>query len=428
MHVDIFHQQAVLKDVGRKLTLGSSGEKARILQNLTKRDQERQGKILEKLACSVADGKGGQLDMLANRIRSQKDAIISTLTNGSEHEKKQVLDRIYDELAKAAQPSKSEILDKLNRIKRHLLKGCAGRGLHSGIVTLGIPSGYDIGFSAESFVAEWDAMAAASSVSPSALLLPFVSSEHPLNLLKQVHANMPKLQESVAVHAIVKSEKSAYWRITVPCVVARYPGDIGSLDVDALPLPLPAKDHYAMVLLAHILGANEGLLSNAIRDKGLGYSPKLLYDSTMQTCTLVCNKTSNIGEAYDALKTALLGIRSSWDQQIDRFKLEVARSVALFKQVSSVSKPSRLLVAAAEACLQGFADINAKHRWANEHLRAVTLDDLRHVFNTFVMPLVDREQSPAITVVISSDDSCSGIGEQALESKQLEALFDWISG
>ncbi|ORX66414.1 hypothetical protein DL89DRAFT_260071 [Linderina pennispora] len=225
-------------------------------------------------------------------------------------------------------------------------------------------------------------MAAASSVSSSATIATICFQR----------ASIESLEAGACQYAQASgSEKSAYWRITVPCVVARYTGDIGSLDVDALPLPLPAKDHYAMVLLARILGANEGLLSNAIRDKGLGYSPKLLYDSTMQTCTLVCNKTSNIGEAYDVLKDCAAGNQ----EQLGPAEL--------------IGSSSRW---------------QAKHRWANEHLRAVTLDDLRHVFNTFVMPLVDREQSPAITVVISSDDSCSGIGEQALESKQLEALFD----
>ncbi|KAJ1943332.1 hypothetical protein FBU59_002942 [Linderina macrospora] len=179
-----------------------------------------------------------------------------------------------------------------------------------------------------------------------------------------------------------------------------------------------------MVLLGHILGANEGLLSNVIRDNGIGYSPKLLYDGRMQTCTLACDKTFDVNEAFDALQTALLDISSNWTKRVDKFQLEVARSVTLFRQIKSASSPSKLLVGTAEACLEGFADLAAKHRWANEHLHAVTLDDLRHVFDTFVMQLAGTShQSPAIAVAVTSSGDTCRVGKQELETKQLEDLF-----
>ncbi|KAJ2663781.1 hypothetical protein IW148_002339 [Coemansia sp. RSA 1199] len=211
-------------------------------------------------------------------------------------------------------------------------------------------------------------------------------------------SRLPQLAEPLRVHVTLRSIQASFAAICVPCALREHPPS--EADFDTQLAQLPARDFYALQLLLELLHRTDGPLFNAVRGMGLAYGAYFELRERRGQLMFSCTRASNVSGAILAMRALVERVGEHWDEYVGAFEVAMARSALVFSAVDEQVTPGSVLMMCVVSAIGGFASVDMRNRWRAAHLRAVTIDDMRRVFDTYVRRLVDPKV-PAIHVVLT---------------------------
>ncbi|KAJ2592792.1 hypothetical protein IWW49_000846 [Coemansia sp. RSA 1797] len=211
-------------------------------------------------------------------------------------------------------------------------------------------------------------------------------------------SRLPQLSEPLRVHVTLRSIQASFAAICVPCALREHPPS--EADFDTQLARLPARDFYALQLLLELLHRTDGPLFNAVRGMGLAYGAYFELRERQGQLMFLCSRASNVSGAILAMRALVERVGEHWDEYVGAFEVAMARSALVFSAVDEQVTPGSVLMMCVVSAIDGFASVDLRNKWRAAHLRAVTIDDMRRVFDTYVRRLVDP-QVPAIHVVLT---------------------------
>ncbi|KAJ1928452.1 hypothetical protein EC988_010172, partial [Linderina pennispora] len=87
---------------------------------------------------------------------------------------------------------------------------------------------------------------------------------------------------------------------------------------------LPGIDYYALEVLISVLQRSGGPLYNAIRSKGLGYTPSLRQDMWSDMLVFEVDQTPDASMAILEILEFVSGVGEHWDKYVTHFEITMA--------------------------------------------------------------------------------------------------------
>ncbi|KAJ2500472.1 hypothetical protein GGH96_002712 [Coemansia sp. RSA 1972] len=280
----------------------------------------------------------------------------------------------------------ASVAASLNEIRRNLVHA---PGM---FLSLGVSDTDDAQQLTNTFVREWQTcMDAYSQFVPIA-----EQPKDPFAIPRE--SRLPQLSEPLRVHVTLSSIQASFAAICVPCAVREHPPS--EADFDTQLAQLPARDFYALQLLLELLHRTDGPLFNAVRGMGLAYGAYFELRERRSQLMFLCSRASNVSGAILAMRALVERVGENWDEYVGAFEVAMARSALVFSAVEEQVTPGSVLMMCVVSAIGGFASVDLRNKWRAAHLRAVTISDMRRVFDTYVRRLADP-QAPAIHVVLT---------------------------
>ncbi|KAJ2359251.1 hypothetical protein IWW50_001939 [Coemansia erecta] len=254
----------------------------------------------------------------------------------------------------------------------------------------------------DSFLREWELCVAADvgSRDPEVLASTAASLANPLAI--PYESRLPQLDRPLRVHATLRSIQASFASICVPYALNN------SLDpaqgFDEQLARLPSRDHYALLLLLEIVHRTDGPLYNAVRGKGYAYGAYFHVHKRRQQLSFQCARASDVSRAILEMRALIAQIGERWDEFVGPFEIAMARSSMVFSAVEAQVSPHSVLSACIMTAIDGFASVEQNNRWRNAHLAAVTSEDIRRMYDTYLCRFIDPD-FPAISVVLTPPDT-----------------------
>ncbi|KAJ1840743.1 hypothetical protein LPJ57_010497 [Coemansia sp. RSA 486] len=98
-----------------------------------------------------------------------------------------------------------------------------------------------------------------------------------------------------------------------------------------------------------------------------------------------------------------LATDEGWNESIDDFQLNSARSTFLFRAYNGF--PQSMASEDAYSLLCGFSGIEQSLLWMRKHIESITTSSLRRAFNRCLLPLVSRDKSVPMLYIIATPAS-----------------------
>ncbi|KAJ2226330.1 hypothetical protein H4R99_006703 [Coemansia sp. RSA 1722] len=214
-----------------------------------------------------------------------------------------------------------------------------------------------------------------------------------------------KLAEPLGIHIALSSLHTSYVGIQIPLNIQERPLDTSTVSVEKQLESLPAIDYYSLCVMTIILNRSEGLLKNAIRSRGhaygLGMHPKCEDGHLSVYISHAVDPIKAMEAVWEIME--YLATDEGWNESIDDFQLNSARSTFLFRAYNGF--PQSMASEDAFSLLCGFSGIEQSLLWMRKHIESITTSSLRRAFNRCLLPLVSRDKSVPMLYIIATPAS-----------------------
>ncbi|ORX68692.1 hypothetical protein DL89DRAFT_293904 [Linderina pennispora] len=184
---------------------------------------------------------------------------------------------------------------------------------------------------------------------------------------------------------------------------------------------LPGIDYYALEVLISVLQRSGGPLYNAIRSKGLGYTPSFWQDMVPGMLLFVVDRASDASKAILEMRALVSGVGEHWDKYITEFEIAMAKSEMVCRATDSECSPHLQTFYCYVSNILGFASASQYTVWKNAHISAVKDADLRRVYDLYLKRFVTPGH-PLLTVVLTPSGTEISAELGKFEVKMLDEL------
>ncbi|KAJ2826269.1 hypothetical protein IWW50_002443 [Coemansia erecta] len=162
---------------------------------------------------------------------------------------------------------------------------------------------------------------------------------------------------------------------------------------------LPDRDNFALRILANVLNRTGGLIKNAIRGRGYAYGVGIHTHYDEGYLGVYISHAVDPQKAIEAFWETIdmLQLDDKWDENIDEFQLNAARSIFLLRVYSDITES--LAPEDASAMFSGYTGLEQRLLWVRKHVEAITLADLRHAFMQYYVPFIKRTSTSALYIL-----------------------------
>ncbi|KAJ2747241.1 hypothetical protein GGI20_000666 [Coemansia sp. BCRC 34301] len=202
----------------------------------------------------------------------------------------------------------------------------------------------------------------------------------------------------LGIHISLASLQTSYVGIQVPLIAERDPSDIQLVPLAKQFEKLPATDIYALQLLCNLFNRSEGLVKNAIRGPGYAYGVGIHVNNTTGNLAVYISHAVDPIKALAAFWEVLEQLRpeSGWNEVIDEFQLNAARSIFFLRAYTDIA--DSLVVDDASTLFRNYSGIEEYLPWVSGHVESITIADLRRVFLKHFVPFITKD-APALYIV-----------------------------
>ncbi|KAJ2787422.1 hypothetical protein GGI15_000724 [Coemansia interrupta] len=212
-----------------------------------------------------------------------------------------------------------------------------------------------------------------------------------------VHVSSP-----LGIHIALPSLHTSFVGIQLPLDIQEHPLESLGVSTEKQLESLPALDCYALRILTIIFCRSEGLMKNAIRSRGYAYGIGAHPKCEDGHLAVYISHAMNPRKALEAVWeiTELLVSEEGWNDSINDFQLNLARSTLLFRCYSGLTQS--LASEDAFALFRGFSGIEQYLLWMRKHVESVTVSDLRRVFLRYFAPLVSKDKPESALYIVAT--------------------------
>ncbi|KAJ1951554.1 hypothetical protein EC988_004017 [Linderina pennispora] len=209
----------------------------------------------------------------------------------------------------------------------------------------------------------------------------FLNVPHPLN----IQVIMPTLQAAV---------------MRICCESCAFTPPTPDRPFDKQLADLPGIDYYALELLVSVLQRTGGPLFNAIRSKGLGYTPSFKQNMWSGMLVFEVYQTPDASMAILEMQALVSGVGKHWDKYVTEFEIAMAKSEMVCRATGSECSPYLQTFYCYVSSILGFASASQYTVWKNAHISAVENADLRRAYDLYLKRFVTPGH-PLLTVVLT---------------------------
>ncbi|KAJ2306188.1 hypothetical protein IWW55_001572, partial [Coemansia sp. RSA 2706] len=212
-------------------------------------------------------------------------------------------------------------------------------------------------------------------------------------------SNYVKLDSPLGIHMALANLQTSYLGVQIPISTPLSQTVDLTVPFETRLKSLPERDRFALQLLAHVLNRTGGLIKNAIRGRGYAYGVGVhtFYEEGYLAVY--------ISHAVDPLKALaafweiidMLQSEDKWNENVDEFQLNAARSIYLLRVYSDIVES--LAPEDASAIFSGFTGLEQRLLWVRKHVEAITPADLRRAFNQYYVPFIKKSSTSALYIV-----------------------------
>ncbi|KAJ2080733.1 hypothetical protein H4R24_002875 [Coemansia sp. RSA 988] len=209
------------------------------------------------------------------------------------------------------------------------------------------------------------------------------------------------LKSPVGIHLRLATIQTSYVGVQIPLELNYGPDLDSEVSIEKQLLTLPDRDVYALLIFTTMLNRSGGLIKNAIRGRGYAYGvgvhPRI--DEGF-FAVYISHAVEPIKSLYALWETMhFLQPEDSWNEAINDFELNAARSVFLLRRYTDLSE--MLELDDARSLFLGYTGLEQRMLWITKHVEAICLEDIRRVFVKYLLPLVSKEMTSALYLVIT---------------------------
>ncbi|KAJ2870562.1 hypothetical protein FB639_004605 [Coemansia asiatica] len=214
-----------------------------------------------------------------------------------------------------------------------------------------------------------------------------------------------RLAEPLGIHFALPSLHTSYVGIQMPLDICCYPSDTPPMPFASQLQSLPALDFYSLSILTTLLSRSEGAMKNAIRSRGYAYGLGIHPRCKDGHLAIYIGHATDPKKALDAVWeiTELLASESGWQETIDDFQINSAKSTFLFRTYCDL--PRSIASEDAYALFCGFLGIDQALLWMRKHVEAVTVASMRRAFIRYLLPLVRFDDSVSKLYIVATPAS-----------------------
>ncbi|KAJ1724290.1 hypothetical protein LPJ53_001442 [Coemansia erecta] len=210
------------------------------------------------------------------------------------------------------------------------------------------------------------------------------------------------LPSPLGIHIALPSLHTSFVGIQLPLYMQAHPSEASGVSTEKQLESLPALDYYALRILTTIFCRSEGLMKNAIRSRGYAYGIGTHPKCEDGHLAVYISHAINPRKALEAVWeiTELLVSEEGWNESINDFQLNLARSTLLFHCYSGLTQS--LAAEDAFALFRGFSGIEQYLVWIRKHVESIVVSDLRRVFLRYFAPLVSKDKPNSALYIVAT--------------------------
>ncbi|KAJ2119643.1 hypothetical protein IW147_005709 [Coemansia sp. RSA 720] len=206
------------------------------------------------------------------------------------------------------------------------------------------------------------------------------------------------LDAPLGIHLALPNLQTSYVGVQIPLKQLPKKTVVNALFEERIKT-LPDRDNFALRMLAHVLNRTGGLIKNAVRGRGYAYGVGIHthYDEGYLGVYIshAVDPQKALGAFWETID--MLQSDEKWNENIDEFQLNAARSIYLLRFYTDVAET--LAPEDASAMFSGYTGLEQRLLWVRRHVEAITLADLRHAFIQYYVPFIKKSSTSALYIV-----------------------------
>ncbi|KAJ2614491.1 hypothetical protein H4S08_001671 [Coemansia sp. RSA 1365] len=209
------------------------------------------------------------------------------------------------------------------------------------------------------------------------------------------------LKSSVGIHMTLATLQTSYVGVQIPLTM-KYGPEVGSkVPFEKQLQKLPDREVYALQLLTTMLNRTGGLIKNSIRGRGYAYGvgvhPRLDEGYFAVYISHAVDPIKSLQALWETIR--FLQSETLWNETINEFELNAACSMYMLRRYTDLS--DMLELDDARSLFLGYSGLEQRMLWITKHVEAICLEDIRHVFLKYLIPLISKEMTSALYLVVT---------------------------